>query len=110
MGKGITNIVGLTFGWRQGKYHDSLRVFVYQNKEYITISSKTHPTLNQINKFLESANLRKKQALEDLQFQALFQRIQYELKSEFGLKTYRAIENLNLITKQFNFQNGNNWQ
>lgn len=105
MNKLNTNISGLTFSWRHGKTFDALRVFVYQNKKYISISAKVHPTLNQINRFLESGGMRSSQALEDSQFQALFQRIQHELKSEHGLKTYKAIENLNFITKKFNFQN-----
>lgn len=100
-----TNISGLTFSWRHGKNHDALRVFLYQNKEYISISSKIHPTLNQINKFLETNHLRKDQALENPQFQALFQRIQHELKSEYGLKLYNAIENLNYISNKFDFKN-----
>lgn len=100
-----TNIIGLTFSWRCGKNHDALRVFVYKHKKYSALSSKTHSTLSQINNFLEAGSLRKNQALIDSQFQALFQKIQYELKSELGLKTYNAIENLNFITNKFNFKN-----
>lgn len=100
-----TNISGLTFGWRHGKTHDALRVFVYRDSEYIAISAKIYPTLNQINKLLKNGPYRQDQAIQNLEFQALYQRLQHELKSEYGLKTYKAIENLNLKSKQFDYKN-----
>lgn len=105
MGNLNTNISGLTFSWRHGKNHDALRVFVFLNKKYISVSAKIHPTLNQVNKYLAVNNFRSNNAQADSQFQALFQKLQYELKSEYGLKTYNALENLSLITKKFDFQN-----
>lgn len=104
MGKGNTNVVGLNFQWRQGNSCDALRAFVFSDSKYIGISAKLHPTLNQINAHLKIHGLRQKQAMADNQFQALYQRLQQELKSEYGLKTYRAIENLNLKTKEFDFE------
>lgn len=104
MGKGNTNVVGLNFQWRQGKSCDALRAFVFSKSEYVGISAKIHPTLNQINAHLKTHSLRESQALADNHFQILFQRLQQELKSEYGLKTYRAIENLNLKTKEFDFE------
>ncbi len=103
MAKGNTNIIGLNFQWRKGNACDALRAFVFSNQEYIGISAKTHPTLSQINDHIKLHSLRKSQALSDNHFQILFQRLQHELKSEYGLKTYRAIENLETKTKQFDF-------
>lgn len=100
-----TNIIGLTFSWRRGKHHDALRAFVYQNQKYVAISAKTHSTLNQINKYLETSSLRAEQATLDSRFQAMFQLIQHELKSEHGLKMYNAIQNLNYISSKFDFEN-----
>jgi len=104
MGKGNTNIIGLNFQWRHGTSSDALRAFVFSNSQYIGISAKLHPTLNQINSYLRLHSLRNHQALTDNHFQVLFQRLHQELKSEYGLRTYRAIENLNLKTKEFNFE------
>jgi integrase len=104
MGKGNTNVIGLNFQWRKGNTCDALRSFVFSNSEYIAISAKIHPTLKQINEHLKLHGLRKSQALADNHFQILFQRLQQELRSEYGLKTYKAIENLNLKTKQFDFE------
>ncbi len=103
MEKKNTNVVGLNFQWRQGKACDALRTFVFSESKYIGISAKLHPTLNQINTHLKLNNLRKSQALSDNHFQILFQRLQHELKSEYGLKIYRAIENLETKTNQFDF-------
>ncbi|MEK7070654.1 MAG: hypothetical protein AAB966_02505 [Patescibacteria group bacterium] len=103
MGKGNTNVVGLNFQWRQGNSSDALRAFVFSDSKYIGISAKLHPTLIQINAHLKLHGLRKNQALSDNHFQILFQRLQHELRSEYGLRTYRSMENLETKTKQFDF-------
>ncbi len=104
MGKGNTNIIGLTLNWRSGHLHDSLRAFIFSDGKVIAVSAKIQPTLRQINDYLKNNGLRKDGAISDNHFQALQHRLQTELQSEYGLRTYKIQERLNLQSKQFNFK------
>ncbi len=104
MSKGNTSIIGLTLNWRTGRQSDSLRAHIFNEGKVTAISAKIHPTLKQINEYLKNNKLREEAALADNHFQALQHRLQSELQSEFGLRTYKIQEILNLKSKQFDFK------
>lgn len=105
MAKGKTSIQGLYFEFRTSLKCDVLRVWVRPpNGKQVGISAKLCTTLREINQYLRSNGLREAETLNDNQFQVLWHRLQQELKSEHGLRTYKIQEMLSLKTKEFDFE------
>lgn len=104
MSKKTSAIVGLTFKFRTGNTCDALRAWVFKGGKYFSISAKVHPTLKMINRYLKDHTLREAQAINDNAFNLLKQRLEHELRSEFGLATYKALERLDMQTKHFDFE------
>ena len=105
MAKGTSAFEGLYFTWRSGKTCDALRAFLSKGKATpLPVSSKTHPTLREINALLKKRNLRSDQAEMNSEFKKLKQRLEQELGSQFGLASYRAMEKIALKSKDFDFE------
>jgi integrase len=104
MSKKTSAIIGVIFKVRPGKTCDAFRAWVFKEGKYSSISAKVHPTLRGINKYLKDKRLREPEANTDVEFIKLKQRLEQELRSEFGLATYKAIERLDMQTKNFDFE------
>jgi integrase len=104
MAKKTSAIIGVNFQFRQGKSCDTYRAWVFEDGKYASISAKVHPTLKKINQHLKHYRLRELTANGDGEFIKLKQRLEQELRSEYGLATYRAIERLDMQTKDFDFE------
>ena len=103
--RAISSINGLYFVWRTGATCDALRAFVSKGREKpLAISAKLHPTLKEINRLLKARKLRAAQADQDPEFLKLKQRLEHELKSEYGLKAYTAMKRVDLKTRAFDFE------
>lgn len=104
MAKGKTAVQGIYCEFRRAKGYDALRVWVRPpNEDQIAISAKVHPTLKEICKHLKTNGLTQSTAQEDRDFQILWHRLQQELQSQHGLKAYKAMERIDLQTKEFSF-------
>ncbi len=104
MSKKTSAIVGVNFKFRPGKKFDAFRAWVFKDGRYVAVSAKVHPTLKRLNKFLSDNGLRGPQAEKFPEFIELRQRLEHELRSEFGLATYKAIAKLDMQTKNFDFE------
>ncbi|OQW53858.1 MAG: hypothetical protein A4S09_06475 [Proteobacteria bacterium SG_bin7] len=105
MAKSQTHIEGIYSIWRPGQESDSFRVAVKApNQAQFVISSKTQPLLAQVNQYVKTQKLRREQAENDLHFTVLRDNLYQELKSRYGLKSYRIKEMLDLKGKKFNFE------
>lgn len=104
MGKKTSAIIGVNFQFRPGKENDSLRAWIFAKGKFSSISAKVHPTLKTINTYLRDKKLRESHAEKDRDFVMMRQRLEHELCSEFGLATYKAIERLDMKTKDFDFE------
>jgi hypothetical protein len=105
MAKGQTHIEGIYCFWRNGKEHDSPRIAVKPpNGKQIVISTKTHSFLAQLCQYVRIQKLRKDEAENDSQFNVIRDNLYQDLKSKYGLKSYRIKEMLDLKRKKFNFE------
>jgi len=104
MAKKTSAIIGVTFAFRSGKASDALRAWVFKNDKIHHISAKIHPTLKKINKLLKEKRLREGAAEKDADFVTLKQKLEHELRCEHGLAIYKAIEKIDMKTKEFDFE------
>lgn len=105
MVKRKSSIQNIYFQWRPGKSCDALRAFVSKDREKpLAISAKLHPTLKEISRLLKSRKLRAAQGDYDPEFLKLKQRLEQELKSEYGLKAYAAMKRVDFKTRTFDFE------
>lgn len=103
MEKKTSAIIGVNFQFRKGKKSDALRAWVFKDGKYTSIGAKNHATLYAINRHLKENCLRASTADADEQFVSLKQKFEHELRSKFDLVTYKAIQRLQMKTKDFNF-------
>ncbi|MBL7672220.1 MAG: hypothetical protein JNM39_17205 [Bdellovibrionaceae bacterium] len=104
MAKGSSSFEGLYFTWRTGKTCDAFRAFISKGKDNpLPISAKVHPTLKTINNLLKEKKLHKEQAEQNSEFKKLKHRLEQELSSQFALASYRAMEKIELKSKDFDF-------
>ena len=105
MSKGKINIQGIYTLWRPGTKCDALRVIVRPSqKPPVVISAKTFPLLGTINDLIRNKGLRSNAALDDGEVKSFFDRLCQELKQEYALSYYRAIEKIELKKKGFDFE------
>lgn len=104
MAKGSSSLNGLYFQWRSGKNSDAIRAFVSKDGEKPTpISAKIHPQLRALNEYLKMKGARESDIFEDDAFKILKGNFEAAIKSEFGLKTYKVMERLEIDSKDFNY-------
>ena len=89
MAQGKTNIIGLTDEWRPAAGYDSYRVQVYKDGRPLWISSKIHPTLQQINSYLKANKLTHETALLDPHLLGLKSRLHQEESTKTFVGTIR---------------------
>lgn len=104
MGKKTSAVVGVNFKFRPGKQFDAFRAWVFKDGKYQSISAKVHPTLKGINQLLKERGWREAQAEKEHDFLKLKNRLEEELRSEFGLASFRVMERLELKSRDFDFE------
>lgn len=99
-----SSIIWVNFDYRNRKTWDAFRAWVFKDGKNTSIPAKAHPTWERINKCLKEKALTEEFAEKDPEFITMKQRLEHELRSEYGLATYKAIERIEMKPKEFDFE------